>query len=88
MKVTLFSLFPQGKREKSVTRLSTRPKITMIEKKGFLMTIKLREVSVPDATLISYISREVKKGRLRKLGRRVYMTNLKEVEESLVKRHA
>ena len=52
------------------------------------MTTFLPEVFVSNATLASYVSRELKKGRLRKLGSRVYTTNLTEPKELLVKRHA
>lgn len=52
------------------------------------MTTFLPEVFVSNKTLASLVSREVKKGRLRKLGSRVYTTNLGESKELLVKRHA
>jgi hypothetical protein len=48
----------------------------------------LPEVFVSHAPLASWVSREVKGGRLRKLGTRVYTTNLKEPAEILVRRHA
>lgn len=51
------------------------------------MPINLPEVFVSDANLASYVSKELKKGRLRKLGSKVYTTNLKEPAELLVKRH-
>ncbi len=46
------------------------------------------EVFVSNASLASRVSKEVKKRHLRKLGSRVYTTNLKESKELLVKRHA
>ncbi len=52
------------------------------------MTIILPEVFVSDSTLASYVFKELKKGKLRKLGSRVYSTNLKEPVELLVRRHA
>ncbi len=52
------------------------------------MTTFLPEVFVSDTSLASYVSKEVKKGRLRKLGSKVYTTNLTESKELLVKRHA
>lgn len=51
------------------------------------MTIKLPEVFVSNAKLASRVSRELKKGHLRKLGSRVYTTNLTEAKELLIKRH-
>ncbi len=45
------------------------------------------EVFVSDASLAPLVSREMKGGRLRKLGSRVYTTNLKERPELLVRRH-
>ena len=48
----------------------------------------LPEVFVSNAALASRVSRELKKGLLRKLGSRVYTTNLTEPKELLVKRHA
>ena len=48
----------------------------------------LPEVFVSSAALASWVSREVKHGRLRKLGSRIYSTNLKENPEVLVRRHA
>lgn len=48
----------------------------------------LPEVFVSNASLASWVSRELKKGHLRKLGSRVYTTNLKEKPEVLVRRHA
>ncbi len=47
----------------------------------------LHEVFVSDASLAPLVSRETKKGLLRKLGSRVYTTNLKERPELLVRRH-
>jgi Fic family protein len=52
------------------------------------MAIFLPEVFVSNAALASRVSKDLKKGRLRKLGSRVYTTNLTEPKESLVKRHA
>jgi hypothetical protein len=52
------------------------------------MTRLLPEVFVSNAALASRVSKELKKGLLRKLGSRVYTTNLKEAKELLVKRHA
>ena len=46
------------------------------------------EVFVSNETLASRVSKELKKGRLRKLGSKVYTTNLTESEETLIKRHA
>ncbi|HSX26120.1 MAG TPA: Fic family protein [Chlamydiales bacterium] len=48
----------------------------------------LPEVFVSNAALASRVSRGVKSGVLRKLGSRVYTTNLKENPEVLVRRHA
>lgn len=48
----------------------------------------LPEVFVSNASLASWVSKELKKGLLRKLGSRVYTTNLKENPEVLVRRHA
>ncbi len=48
----------------------------------------LPEVFVSNASLASWVSREIKRGSLRKLGSRVYTTNLKENPEVLVRRHA
>lgn len=47
----------------------------------------LPEVFVSDAQHAPFISREVKKGRIRKLASRLYTTNLKEPAERLVQRH-
>lgn len=52
------------------------------------MSNLLPEVFVSSTALTAWISREVKRGRLRKLGSRVYSTNLKESPEVLVRRHA
>ena len=52
------------------------------------MTIFLPEVFVSNAALASHISRELQRGRLRKIGSKVYTTNLTEPMEKLVKRHA
>lgn len=52
------------------------------------MTILLPEVFVSNKQLASIVSKEVKKGTLRKLGSRVYTTNLEEAAEALIKRHA
>jgi fido (protein-threonine AMPylation protein) len=52
------------------------------------MTIKLPEVFVSNKTLASKVSKELKRGVLRKLGSRVYTTNLTEAKELLIKRHA
>ncbi len=48
----------------------------------------LPEVFVSEASLASWVSRRMKMGLLRKLGSRVYSTNLKENPEVLVRRHA
>lgn len=48
---------------------------------------KLPEVFVSKADIASQVSKELKKGSLRKLGSRVYTTNLTETPELLVKRH-
>jgi len=48
----------------------------------------LPEVFVSNASLASWVSKQSKKGILRKLGSRVYTTNLKENPEVLVRRHA
>ncbi len=48
----------------------------------------LPEVFVSHAEIALYVSREVKKGNLRKLGSRVYTTNLSEPPEVLARRHA
>jgi hypothetical protein len=52
------------------------------------MTIMLPEVFVSNKSLSPRISKEMKKGKLRKLGSRVYTTNLAESAELLIKRHA
>ncbi|MFI5343322.1 MAG: Fic family protein [Chlamydiales bacterium] len=52
------------------------------------MNIFFPEVFVSNAALASQVSKELKKGKLRKLGSKVYTTNLTESEELLVKRHA
>ncbi len=52
------------------------------------MTKMLPEVFVSNKSLSSQISKGIKKGEIRKLGSRVYTTNLKEPMEALVKRHA
>jgi fido (protein-threonine AMPylation protein) len=51
------------------------------------MTISLPEVFVSNAAVASIVSKEVKKGHLRKLGSRVYTTNLTEPAEALIRRH-
>jgi len=51
------------------------------------MTISLPEVFVSHAAIALQVSREVKKGHLRKLGSRVYTTNLTEPAEALIRRH-
>ncbi len=51
------------------------------------MTKLLPEVFVSHAGLTSKVSKELRKGKLRKLGSRVYTSNLTEVPEVLVKRH-
>lgn len=51
------------------------------------MTINLPEVFVSDSGLASFVSKELKKGHLRKLGSKVYTTNLREPVELLVRRH-
>lgn len=48
----------------------------------------LPEVFVSNSSLASQISRQMKRGELRKLGSRVYTTNLKEDPSLLVRRHA
>ena len=48
---------------------------------------KLPEVFVSHAKMASQVSKELKKGGLRKLGSRVYTTNLIEAPELLIKRH-
>jgi hypothetical protein len=52
------------------------------------MTKFLPEVFVSDAAMASSVYKGLKRGRLRKLGSRVYTTNLTESDELLVKRHA
>ncbi len=52
------------------------------------MTIFLPEVFVSNKELASRVSKDLKKGRIRKLGSKVYTTNLTESDELLVKRHA
>ena len=52
------------------------------------MTTFLPEVFVSNSALASQVSRDLKRGRLRKLGSKVYTTNLTESDELLVKRHA
>lgn len=47
----------------------------------------LPEVFVSHANIAPYVSKEVKKGKLRKLGSLVYTTNLQEPSEVLVRRH-
>ena len=48
---------------------------------------KLPEVFVSHAKMASLVSKELKKGTLRKLGSRVYTTNLTEAPKLVVKRH-
>jgi len=48
----------------------------------------LPEVFVSNASMAPFVFKEVKKGLLRKLGSRVYTSNLKENPEVLVRRHA
>jgi Fic family protein len=48
----------------------------------------LPEVFVSNAALAPQVSKGMKQGKLRKLGSRVYTTNLKEQAEVLVRRHA
>ncbi len=48
----------------------------------------LPEVFVSNASLASLVSKQVKQGLLRKLGSRVYTTNLHEKPEVLIRRHA
>ncbi len=52
------------------------------------MSIFLPEVFVSNKGIASHVFNELKMGRLRKLGSRVYTTNLTESKELLVKRHA
>lgn len=52
------------------------------------MSKLLPEVFVSNASLASWVSKQSKRGKLRKLGSRVYTTNLKENPEILVRRHA
>ncbi len=52
------------------------------------MTIFFPEVFVSNATLAARVSKELKMGRLRKLGSKVYTTNLTDPPELLMKRHA
>jgi fido (protein-threonine AMPylation protein) len=52
------------------------------------MPKKLPEVFVSDASIAASVSRKVKQGEVRKLGSRVYTTNLKEDPAILVRRHA
>lgn len=52
------------------------------------MSTFLPEVFVSNAALASRVARDLKKGLLRKLGSKIYTTNLTEPEELLVKRHA
>lgn len=51
------------------------------------MPKKLPEVFVSDATLASYVSKQIKQGKLLKLGSKVYTTNLREDPKVLTKRH-
>ncbi len=51
------------------------------------MPKSLPEVFISSADIASYVSKEVRKGTLRKLGSRIYTTNLKESPETLIKRH-
>ena len=51
------------------------------------MAKTMPEVFVSNAEIASQVYKELKKGHLRKLGSRVYTTNLKEPAELLVKRH-
>lgn len=51
------------------------------------MSNLLPEVFVSNTAIAPWVSRELKKGKIRKLGSRVYTTNLKEAPESLVRRH-
>ena len=52
------------------------------------MTQFFPEVFVSNASLASKVSKELKKKRLRKLGSKVYTTNLTEPLEQLTTRHA
>lgn len=52
------------------------------------MPKSLPEVFVSSADMASFVSKEVKKEKLRKLGSRVYTTNLTEAPEPLIRRHA
>ena len=52
------------------------------------MTTFLPEVFVSNTALAAVVSKELRRGRLRKLGSRVYTTNLTESEEILIRRHA
>ena len=52
------------------------------------MTIKLPEVFVSNKAIAYRVSKELKRGHLRKLGSKVYTTNLIEPKELLVKRYA
>lgn len=58
-----------------------------MKKREHFMTKVLPEVFVSNAKDASQVYKELKKGRLRKLGSRVYTTNLKESAEILIKRH-
>jgi hypothetical protein len=51
-------------------------------------SLHLPEVFVSNASIAYQVSRGVKRGQLRKLGSRVYTTNLKEKPEILLRRHA
>jgi len=52
------------------------------------MPESLPEVFVSNSSLASMVSRKIKRGELRKLGSRVYTTNLRESPEVLLRRHA
>ena len=47
----------------------------------------LPEVFVSNAETASQVYKELKKGRIRKLGSMVYTSNLQEPEQQIVKRH-
>jgi Fic family protein len=63
-------------------------KVARIQSKRSLMPKKLPEVFISSKALASTVSKELKKGQLRKLGSRVYTTNLTEPLERLTKRYA
>lgn len=74
--------------KKSPNGLLKTRKIAKMKERGGLMTTSLPEVFVSNAALASLVYKNLKRGRLRRLGSRVYTTNLTESDELLVRRYA